>query len=656
MNKLCIFAGTTEGKQLAEALCGRGVLLTVCVATEYGEVSFGKMPDCTVLAGRIPRDEIEAMLRREGFAAVVDATHPYAEHITESIRSAAKAAGTEYIRLLRESTAAASDGVFVPDTAACIAYLRETEGNILLTTGSKTLPQYCEDPLLKERIFARVLPLADSIRICEECGLPADRIFALRGPFSEEMNVAMLHQCKASWMVTKDTGNAGGYEEKIAAAAACGAKVIIIGRPAESEEGLSLEETVSLLQRKLTLKPRTKTVSMVGIGMGSSGTLTGDARTAIENAEVLIGAQRMLEGVKPGHSRVFTAIAAKDITEVIKREDGPNFAVLFSGDTGFYSGAKGLKEELDRQGIDAQIRILPGIGSLSYFCARLGRTWQDVKAVSLHGRQTDLVRCVKEHPAVFALLGGSDGAKEALQRLLQAGLGGLTVHIGSRLGYEDETIVSGSAEELAEGTYDSLSVLLVENPDWRSFVVTHGIEDDAFTRADVPMTKQEIRSITLSKLQLGKGSIVWDIGSGSGSVTVECAIQAAEGCVYAIEKEADAAALTRENLAKFGIQNAAVVEGSAPQALMDLPAPTHAFIGGSTGNLKEILDVLLAKNPKVRIVANAVTMETAAELSEAAKRFSYSDICCANISRGRKLGRYHLMTAQNPVYIVTMQN
>ena len=121
-------------------------------------------------------------------------------------------------------------------------------------------------------------------------------------------------------------------------------------------------------------------------------------------------------------------------------------------------------------------------------------------------------------------------------------------------------------------------------------------------------------------------------------------------------KEADAAALTRENLAKFGIQNAAVVEGAAPQALLDLPAPTHAFIGGSTGNLKEILDVLLAKNPKVRIVANAVTMETAAELSEAAKRFSYSDICCANISRGRKLGRYHLMTAQNPVYIVTMQN
>ena len=206
------------------------------------------------------------------------------------------------------------------------------------------------------------------------------------------------------------------------------------------------------------------------------------------------------------------------------------------------------------------------------------------------------------------------------------------------------------------GSYDTLSVLLVENPDWTSFPVTHGIADEAFTRADVPMTKQEIRSVTLSKLQLTKGAVVWDIGSGSGSVSVECALQAACGHVYAIEKESDAVALTRANMEKFGVCNMTVVEGMAPEALADLPAPTHAFIGGSTGNLKEIVELLLAKNPHVRIVANAVTMETAAELSEAAKPFSYSDICCVNVSRGRKMGRYHLMTAQNPVYIVTMQN
>ena len=656
MTKLCIFAGTSEGRRLAEALAGRGAALTVCVATEYGEISLGELPDCEVLAGRMPRDDIEAMLRREGFVAVVDATHPYAEHITESIQSAAAASGTEYVRLLRESTASDSDGIFVEDTAACIDFLKRTEGNVLLTTGSKTLPQYCEDSALKERIYARVLPLADSLRICSECGLPADRILAIQGPFSREMNTAMLRQTKAAWMVTKDTGNAGGYTDKIAAAKACGAKAVIIGRPAEKEAGLSLEETITLLEEKLELAPRRKKVTMVGTGMGGPGTLTADARKAIEEADVLLGAARMLEGSKTAHSRAFTAIAAKDIVDVIKRENGPFFAVLFSGDTGFYSGAKGLKAELEKQGVDAEMEILPGIGSLSYFCAKLGRTWQDVKAISLHGRQTDLVRCVKENPAVFTLLGGETGALDALNRLKEAGLGALTAHIGQRLGYEDETIVSGTVAELLENSYDSLSVLLVENPDWGAYVVTHGIADEAFTRADVPMTKQEIRSVTLSKLQLGKGSVVWDIGSGSGSVSVECALQASGGQVYAIEKEADAVELTKKNLEKFGIVNCTVVEGSAPEALTFLPAPTHAFIGGSTGNLKEILAVLLEKNPKVRIVANAVTMETAAELSEAAKDFAFSDICCVNVSRGRKLGRYHLMTAQNPVYIVTMQN
>ena len=656
MTKLCIFAGTSEGRRLAEALAGRGAALTVCVATEYGEISLGELPDCEVLAGRMPRDDIEAMLRREGFVAVVDATHPYAEHITESIQSAAAASGTEYVRLLRESTASDSDGIFVEDTAACIDFLKGTDGNVLLTTGSKTLPQYCEDPALKERIYSRVLPLADSLRICSECGLPADHILAIQGPFSREMNTAMLRQTKAAWMVTKDTGNAGGYTDKIAAAKACSAKAVIIGRPAEKEAGLSLEETITLLEEKLELAPRRKKVTMVGTGMGGPGTLTADARKAIEEADVLLGAARMLEGSKTAHSRAFTAIAAKDIVDVIKRENGPFFAVLFSGDTGFYSGAKGLKAELEKQGVDAEVEILPGIGSLSYFCAKLGRTWQDVKAISLHGRQTDLVRCVKENPAVFTLLGGETGALDALNRLNEAGLGALTAHIGQRLGYEDETIVSGTVAELLENSYDSLSVLLVENPDWGAYVVTHGIADEAFTRADVPMTKQEIRSVTLSKLQLGKGSVVWDIGSGSGSVSVECALQASGGQVYAIEKEADAVELTKKNLEKFGIVNCTVVEGSAPEALTCLPAPTHAFIGGSTGNLKEILAVLLEKNPKVRIVANAVTMETAAELSEAAKDFAFSDICCVNVSRGRKLGRYHLMTAQNPVYIVTMQN
>ena len=656
MNKLCIFAGTSEGRQLTEALAGRGVALTICVATEYGEIALGELPDCTILAGRMPRADIEAMLRKEAFCAVVDATHPYAEHITQSIREAASAANTRYIRLLRESTASEDDGIFVADTAACIDFLKQTSGNILLTTGSKTLAQFCEDADLKERIYARVLPLAESLRICDECGLSAERILALQGPFSMEMNSAMLHQVNASWLVTKDTGSAGGYADKIAAAKACGAKTVIIGRPVEQTDGCSFTQIVSALEEMLDLVPLRKCVTMVGIGMGGFGSLTLDAQQAIESAQVLIGAERMLQGFQSPHRRTFTAIAAKDIADCIQRENGTFFAVLFSGDTGFYSGAKGLSEELKRRNINAQVSILPGIGSLSYLCAKLGRSWQDVKAISLHGREADFIRCVKEHPAVFALLGGESGASDALQRVHRAGLGHLNAWIGQRLGYEDEAIITGSVEDLLHGSYDALSVLLVENPSCKDYMVTHGLDDESFARADVPMTKQEIRSIALSKLQLTKGAIVWDIGSGSGSISVECALQATEGQVFAVEKEEDAAALTRRNQEKFGILNMTVKEGAAPQALSGLPAPSHAFIGGSTGNMREILDVLTQKNPKVRIVAAAVTLETVSELAKLCESFSHHEVCCVNVSRSKKAGRYHLMSAQNPVYLFTMQN
>ena len=153
-----------------------------------------------------------------------------------------------------------------------------------------------------------------------------------------------------------------------------------------------------------------------------------------------------------------------------------------------------------------------------------------------------------------------------------------------------------------------------------------------------------------------RGSVVYDVGSGSGSVSVECALQATQGRVYAIEMKEKALSLTRHNAEKFGLTNLELVAGAAPDALESLPAPTHAFIGGSTGNLRGIIDCLLAKNPDVRIVANAVTLETVAELTELCKSFEVCDIAEVSVSKPRVLGRYHLMTAQNPVYIFTMQH
>ena len=649
MCKICVFAGTTEGRRLLERLCGRGAQLTACVATEYGEELLGGLEGAEIRAGRMDGAQMREMFARERFDLVVDATHPYAEVVTENLREACLATSTEYLRLLRPSCSEDDDGVFVRDAAECAEYLKRTTGNILLTTGSKELPAFCADETLRSRLYARVLPMAASLKICEECGIAPDHILAMQGPFGEEMNVAMLRAIGASVLVTKDTGGAGGYGAKIAAARKAGAQAVIIGRPVQ-HEGVDLERAVQAIGERFQLKPPRKQVILAGVGMGSADSRTLGMERAVREAECLIGAKRMLECVDCAGRQTFVAVAARDIARIIRESRCQRFAVLLSGDVGFYSGAKALMAELT----DVDLELMPGIGSLQYFCARLRRSWEDVRAVSLHGRDCDLVREVERHSAVFVLVGGENGAADALRRLQDADMGELTAHVGERLGYPGERITSGTVASLADGRWDSLSVLLIENG--ADHVVTHGLPDEAFERDETPMTKSEVRSVALSKLRLTERAIVYDVGSGSGSVSVEAALQSWRGRVYAVEMKEKAVALTRRNAEKFHLSNLDVVCGKAPEALSELPAPTHAFIGGSTGNLDGIIRCLLEKNPGVRIVATAVTLETVAELTEVAKAFEFCDIAEVSVAKPRTLGRYHLMTAQNPVYIFTMQN
>lgn len=651
MCKICVFAGTTEGRRLIERLSGRGARLTAFVATEYGEVLLGDHEDVTVCAGRMDETEMRRTLERERFDLLVDATHPYAERVTESLLVACRETETEYLRLLRPSSADQDDGVFVPDMCACVEHLKHTHGNILLTTGSKTLPDFCRDTALRERLYVRVLPMEASLRVCAECGVAPDHILAMQGPFSEEMNLAMLRAVDATVMVTKDTGGAGGYGAKISAARRAGVKTVIIGRPAQ-RDGMSLDEAAQMVERRFALRPEKKRVALVGVGMGGAETRTLSMERAVREAECLIGAKRMLESVDTAGKQVFSAVTAKDIARVIRENDCRRFAVLLSGDVGFYSGAKGLIEELP----DAELEVLPGVGSLQYFCARLRRPWENVRAVSLHGRDCNLVREVERNAAVFALVGGDNGVGAALARLRDAGFGELRVHVGERLGYPEERISHGLVGEFADERWDPLSVLLVENDRSGAAVVTHGLPDEVFERDETPMTKSEVRSIALSKLRLTRNAVVYDVGSGSGSVSVEAALQATDGRVYAVEMKEKALALTRRNAERFHLSNLEVVAGRAPEVLETLPAPTHAFIGGSTGSLAPIIRCLLEKNPRVRIVVNTVTLETLAELTSLADTFDFCDVAEVSVTKPRVLGRYRLMTAQNPVFIFTMQN
>ena len=651
MYKLCVFAGTTEGRRLVELLADAPVEVTACVATEYGEALLTPRERLTVSHRRLTEEEMEALLAQERFDLVVDATHPYAAEVTENIARACRGVGVEYLRLLREADALPDGAVYFPDTEAAVNWLAGTEGNILLTTGSKELAKYAALPGFARRVYARVLPMEASLSACRAAGLGPDRIIAMQGPFSREMNAALLEAVSAKYLVTKDTGGTGGFGEKAAAARDAGAVLVVVGRPAQ-REGLGFEETASLLCRRFGLHVRPR-VDLVGIGPGGAGGMTGEARQAIREADCLIGARRMLEAVRETGQTVCEAVAPEDILRCIRERQGTRrFAVVLSGDTGFFSGARRLLPLLK----DCETRVLPGLSSMQVLCARLGTSYEDVVPVSLHGRDVDIVPDVARHRRVFALVGGPEGAAELCRALKAVGLERVRVTVGERLGYPEERLTAGTAAELAERTFDPLSAVLIENENARPFVP--GLPDDAFQRGEaVPMTKREVRCCALSHLALTAEAVCWDVGAGTGSVSIEMALLARKGRVYAVEKNENALALLAENRKKFHVSNLEIVPGRAPEACRELPVPTHVFIGGSTGGLRDIVALVLEKNPNVRLVLTAVTLESVAEMERLIKEFDFTDadITCLNVSRARELGAYHLMTAQNPVYLFTLQ-
>ena len=366
----------------------------------------------------------------------------------------------------------------------------------------------------------------------------------------------------------------------------------------------------------------------------------------------------MLEAVaKPGQ-RVYDAIAPGDIAAFIREHrECRRFAVVMSGDTGFFSGTKKLLPLLE----DCDTAVLPGLSSLSYLCARLKTSYEDVRTVSLHGRQHNIVPEVRANDRLFTLVGGERGMNDLCRALAEGGLGDVCVSVGQRLGYPEERVIRGTAAELAEGVFDPLCAALIENPH-PDAVVTPGLPDEVFLRSGegspvVPMTKSEVRAVCLSKLRLTERSVCWDIGAGTGSVSVEMALQAKQGLVCAVERREDAAALLEQNRERFALENLRVVCGSAPEACAGLPAPTHAFIGGSAGNMREIVALLLAGNPRVRIVATAVSLESIAELTDCLTAFPFAEteVVSLQVARDRRAGGYHLMSGQNPIYIFTMQ-
>lgn len=389
-------------------------------------------------------------------------------------------------------------------------------------------------------------------------------------------------------------------------------------------------------------------VTLIGVGLGNPETMTVEARKALEQADFVVGSQRLLEELGRAGS---PAARAGEILNLLRESAARRPCVLYSGDTGFYSGAGSLIPMLEREKIEFQ--VLPGISSVQYFAARLGRSWQDWKLVSAHGRELDLVGAVLEGRDVFCLTGGAGGAKALCRRLTEAGLGRLRVTAGERLSYPEERILGGTAEELAGRELDPLCVMLVQGVERRRKAVTHGISDEEFIRGQIPMTKQEVRGAALSKLEICEGEILYDIGAGTGSVAVEMALLTRTGRVYAVEQKPEGWELIGYNREKFGAYQMELVRGQAPQALDGLPAPDAVFIGGSGGKLEAILDRVLEKNPRARICVSAIAAETLGRAVAAmTARGLEPDVTQISASRSKEAGGLHLMMAQNPVWLI----
>lgn len=238
MRGVAIFSGTTEGRMLSHQLAGEGIPVTVCVATEYGQAEQGQAPGITVHTGRLEPDEMASLVA--GAALCVDATHPYAAQVSANIRAACRQAGVPCLRLLRPASPLPAGAITAPDAPSAARLLAGTQGKILLTTGAKELAAFA--PLGGERLIARVLPSHAGLAACEEAGIPAHNVIAMQGPFTRELNEAILRQYSVRYLVTKDGGAAGGFGAKAEAAAAAGVTLVVIRRPADA--GASYQEVV----------------------------------------------------------------------------------------------------------------------------------------------------------------------------------------------------------------------------------------------------------------------------------------------------------------------------------------------------------------------------------------------------------------------------
>ncbi|MDO4555412.1 MAG: precorrin-6y C5,15-methyltransferase (decarboxylating) subunit CbiE [Lachnospiraceae bacterium] len=396
-------------------------------------------------------------------------------------------------------------------------------------------------------------------------------------------------------------------------------------------------------------------VYLIGAGPGEKDYILPKGIHYMKNAAGIIGASRLLPVLKEltGREEGFYPFGKIDETlelaETLMKKG--TVAITVSGDPLMYSFFKTIQNKKP----DWTIEVVPGIGSLQMLGAAFGMTMEEAAIISVHGRNKtkgSIALAVKEHEKTFFLCGKEQNPSWLSKIMLEYGMDKVTVYAGANLSYEDQILKSGSPMEMENVSMPELSVAMIYNPSPEKVAKKAMLKDEDFIRGKTPMTKEEIRAVIMMKMGVLPDSIVWDIGAGTGSISIECARQCPYGEVHGIEKESDAMELMKKNKEKFEVDQLFLYQGKAMEIIPTLPIPDAVFIGGSGKELKNILGYIAGMDMQIKVVISAVTVETIAECNKYLEIYDDNyQITQLTAGRSRKIGSYHIMDTNNPVMI-----
>ena len=388
-------------------------------------------------------------------------------------------------------------------------------------------------------------------------------------------------------------------------------------------------------------------IIVAGVGTGLTQHLTTEVKNAINEADVVVLSSRFLHLI-PNDKKI---IILEDFNETFKkiRNESGNILILVSGDACLYSLLPLVKKFF----ADKNIKVLPGLSSLQILCARAGEVWNDAKILSGHGRELNtgnFLNIVERNKITILFCDKKNSPNYICDKLKS--FDDIEIFIGSNLGNEGEIFLHGKPSEFLDKKFPELSIILIKNNAVYSLNKLHLRDCDFFREKDIVMTNENVRAVVLSKLELENDSIFWDIGAGSGSVSISAAHENLSLEVHSVEKNTQAVKLIAKNAAKFHLHNIKIHEGLASEIIKKLPEPTHIFIGGSGGEMQKIFNIITKLKSHVRVVTACVTLENFNQAYTIMKEQKNFEAVQISVTSSRPLNEeLTLMKANNPVVI-----